>query len=229
MIGAAVVRLRERVAALASSALESARDERDLAALLDAVWAAIEEERARVPAADGPRPACKAGCATCCRVNVGTLAIEGAAVAARLRSKWRASDAPAIAGRLLAFHDRVRWLEDRERAAERLLCPFLGADARCAIHAVRPLACRGLSSLDAADCARALSGREPDDDEEPGLVRMDLLQKALHDEALSALAEALAARSLDARFRDVSGMTAAFLGDPGLAAAFLAGARVPLA
>lgn len=229
MIGPAVVRLRERVAALAASALADARDESALVALLEAVWAALEEELGRVRAPGTPSPACRAGCATCCRVNVGTLAIEGAVVAARLRAMWRASDAPAIAGRLLAFHERVRWLEDRERVAERLACPFLDAAGRCAVHPVRPLACRGLSSLDAADCARALSGREPDDDEEAGLVRMDLLQKALHDEALAALSEALAARGLDARCRDVSGMTAAFLADPALAASFLAGGRVPLA
>jgi hypothetical protein len=229
MIGRAVVRLRERVAALASGALASARDEGDLVALLEAVWAAIEEERALAPAVDGPRPACRAGCATCCRVNVGTLAVEGAVVAARLRGARPSATAPGSAQDLLAFHDRVRWLEDRERAAERLLCPFLDAHARCAIHPVRPLACRGLTSLDAADCRRALSGEDPCDDGEAGLVRMDLLQKALHDEALAALAEALAARGLDARCRDVSGMTAAFLADPGLAAAFLSGTRVPLA
>jgi len=226
MIGSAVLRLRERVAALATHALAAARGERDLAALAEAVWAAIEDERARAPAGDRPGPACRPGCSTCCRVNVGTLAIEGAAVAARLRVD---AGAAARARDLLAFHDRVRWLEDRERVADRLACPFLDAGGRCAIHPVRPLACRGLSSLDAADCRRALSGVAPDDDEDAGLVRMDLLQKALHDEAFAALAEALAARGLDARCRDVSGMAAAFLADPGLAAAFLAGARVPLA
>ncbi len=229
MIGSAVLRVRERVAALASSALANARDEADLAALVEAVWAAIEDERARASARDVPGPACRAGCACCCRVNVGTLAVEGAAVAARLRALGASAGAERTAAALLAFHDRVRWLEDRERAAERLACPFLDDDARCAIHPVRPLACRGLSSLDAADCRRALSGQEPDDDEQPGLVRMDLLQKALHDEAFAALAETLSARGLDARCRDVSGMAAAFLADPGLAAAFLSGGRVPLA
>jgi hypothetical protein len=158
-------------------------------------------------------------------VNVGTLAIEGAAIAARLRAD---AGAAARARALLAFHDRVRWLEDRERVAEGLACPFLDADGRCGIHPFRPLACRGLTSLDPAECRRALAG-DAGDDEEGGLVRMDLLEKALHDEAFAALAEALSARGLDARCRDVSGMAAAFLADPGLAAAFLAGARVPLA
>jgi hypothetical protein len=57
---------------------------------------------------------------------------------------------------------------------------------------------------------------------------MDLLQRALYETALAALVEALAARGLDARRRDVSGMAGAFLADPGLAAAFAGGARVPL-
>ncbi len=225
MIGAAAVRVRKRVAALAANALAGARDEGDLTVLLEVVWAAIAVEEALAPP-DRPPPACKAGCAGCCRINVGTLAIEGAVVAARLRAE-QGDGALATADRLLAFHDRVRWLEDRERVADRLLCPFLDAGSRCTIHPVRPLACRGVSSLDAAECLRALSG-EDSEDGEPGLVRMDLLQKALHDEALAALHEALAERGLDARCRDVSGMTAAFLADPGLTAAFLSGTRVPL-
>jgi hypothetical protein len=227
MIGAALVRLRKRVGALAENALAGARDEADLAVLLEVVWAAIEVEEA-LGASDRPRPACRPGCDGCCRVNVGTLAIEGAVVAARLRTM---GPAPDTAGRLLAFHERVRWLEDRQRVAERLRCPFLDGGARCTIHPVRPLACRGLSSLDPDECRRALSGGydEDGDDGEPGVVRMDLLQKALYDEAFAVLAEALARHGLDARCRDVSGMTAAFLADPGLAGAFLTGTRVPLA
>ena len=52
---------------------------------------------------------------------------------------------------------------------------------------------------------------------------MDWLQKVLHDTARAALAEALAARGLDARCRDVSGMTGAFLAGPAPVVAFLAG------
>lgn len=228
MIGASVVRLRKRVAALAANALAGARDDGDLTVLLEVIWAAIEVEQAFAPPGRPP-PACKPGCAGCCRINVGTLAIEGAVVAAQLRSRRIDVEPAATAERLLAFHERVRWLEDRQRVAERLQCPFLDAGGRCTIHPVRPLACRSVSSLDPAECRRALSPDPDDDDEHPGMVRMDLLQKALHDEAFAALAEALAERGLDARCRDVSGMTAAFLADPGLTAAFLSGARVPLA
>jgi Fe-S-cluster containining protein len=223
MYSASVARCRARVSALAGDALPSARDERDLVVLLERVWAVIGEElAARTDAAPGP--ACGAGCAICCSLNVATLAIEGAVAAARLRGAVGERAARDLAARLHAFHDRVRWLEDRQRFAERLACPFVDESGACAIHPARPLACRSVTSLDRDDCRAVADG------EEDGalLVRMDLLHKALHDEALVALSEALQARGLDARCRDVSGMTAAFLADPGLVAAFLAGRPVPL-
>jgi len=226
MIAAAVERCRARVSALANDALAGARGEPELVALLERVWAAIDEELAA--RTDGaPAPACGAGCASCCRVNVGTLPVEGAVAAARVRALLGSAAAARLAADLGAFHDRVRWLEDRERFAQRLVCPFVDGGGRCSIHAARPLACRGVTSLDADDCRRAVAPGDPDDDDGP-LVRMDLLHRALHGEALAALADAFAARGLDAHRRDVSGMTAAFLADPGLAAAFLAGRRVPL-
>jgi hypothetical protein len=226
MLDACTARCRERIADLAASSLACAREEDDLVRLLAEVWSVVGEELARRRSADAPRPACGAGCATCCRVNVGTLAIEGAVVAAFLRGSVPSRAIRAKAAALHAFHDRVRWLEDRERVSERLACPLLEADLRCAIHPARPLACRSVSSLDPAECAAALRGG--DDDDGPALVRMDLAQRALHDEARAALGAALAARGLDARQRDVSGMTAAFLADPGLVEAFLAGERVPI-
>jgi Fe-S-cluster containining protein len=159
-------------------------------------------------------------------MNVGTLAIEGAAAAAFLRSALPAAEASRRAEALLEFHARVRWVDDAERIRVGLACPFLDARRACSIHPVRPLACRAVSSLDPRDCRRALEERR--DDEDGGAVAMDLLQRALYDVALATLAEALASRGLDARRRDVSGMAGAFLAEPGLAAAFAGGARLPL-
>jgi Fe-S-cluster containining protein len=225
MLDACTARCRDRIADLAESSLASARQEDDLVRLLEAVWTIVGEELARVRSTDAPPPACGPGCASCCRVNVGTLAIEGAVAAAFLRRGAPPRAHGPRAAALHAFHDRVRWLEDRERAACALACPLLDADLRCGIHPARPLACRSVSSLDPAECRAALDGG---DDDGPALVRMDLAQRALHDEARAALGAALAARGLDARHRDVSGMTGSFLADPGLVEAFLAGERVPL-
>jgi Fe-S-cluster containining protein len=172
-------------------------------------------------------PACRTGCAACCTVNVGTLAVEGAAIAGFLRRRLGPDGAREASRALLAFHDRVRWLEDGERIRERLACPFLDASRACTIHPVRPLACRSVSSLDAEDCRRAIAERG-EDDAEGGMVRMDVLQRDVYEAALHALGRALAARGLDGRRRDVTGMAGAFLADAGLAAAFGSGGRLPL-
>jgi hypothetical protein len=179
----------------------------------------------RRPAGE-PAPACAKGCASCCTVNVGALAPEGAAVAAFLRRGVPPEALAGQAARLLRFHDQVRWLEDGERIRAGLRCPFLDGQGACSIHPVRPLACRALTSLDAADCRRALQERGEGDG--PGTVRMNLLQKVLYDEAHAALGEALARRGLDARRRDVSGMAGWFLADAGRVDAFAAGSPVGL-
>ena len=225
MLDDSIARCQGRIAALASDALSRAHDDGDLAALLGAVWAIVEEELATGRPADSPAPACGPGCATCCTLNVGTLAIEGAVAAALLRRSVPAMELPALAALLRAFHDRVRWLEDRERIAARIGCPFADSTGRCSIHAARPLACRSISSLDPAECRRALGERA---DDEAGTVQMDWLQRVLYDAARMTLSDALAARGLDARCRDVSGMTAAFLSAPAQVRAYLAGERIAI-
>lgn len=220
-----ITRCRERIADAASRSLARARDELDLAALLGEAWAIVEEELAAGRPAESPAPACGPGCAACCTLNVGTLAIEGVVAAALLRRSRPAPELPALDTALRAFHERVRWLEDHERIAARLACPFADPGGRCTIHPARPLACRSVSSLDPAECRRALDERA---DDEGGLVRMDELQLLLYGAARATLAEALAARGLDARCRDVSGMTAAFLAGTAPVAAFLAGERLPI-
>lgn len=225
MISEAVERCRSEVERLAAAALAPPRRAPDLARLLAEAAATVEGALAAARPWGTPPPACGPGCAGCCVVNVGTLAVEGAVAAAWLRGRLAPPAASTLAARLLAFHDRVRWLEDRERVAARLACPLLDGEGRCGIHPVRPLACRSVTSLDAADCAAALAGSL---DEDAPVVRMDLAQQALYREALAAVAGALEAAGLDGRCRDVSGMIGAFLADPAALLAFLRGERLPL-
>jgi len=224
---AALERCRTEVASLADAALARARGAGDLVALLADVEALVARELRAGRAAATPLPACGPGCRGCCTVNVATLAVEGAVAATFLRAQLDPPEAARTAACLTAFHDRIRWLEDRERVAHRHECPLLDEAGRCAIHPVRPLACRSVSSLDPEDCRRALAQGD-DDGDGTGTVRMDLLQKALYGGALSALAAALARRGLDARCRDVSGMTGLFLGDAGAVDAWLSGERLAL-
>lgn len=222
-----IERLRREVDELVGAALPAARTESDLVGLLASIEGAVAGALERGRGRGASPPACAPGCAACCTVNVGTLGAEGAAAAALLRARLEPGEVSAVAARLAAFHHRIRWLEDRERIAARATCPLLDDRGRCTIHPVRPLACRGVSSLAADDCRRALADSAADEGDPP-VVRMDLLQRALYGEAHAALAEGLARHGLDARPRDVTGMTAAFLADAGLAPAFLSGARLPV-
>ena len=215
------------VTRLADEALGRGRcDEEDCASLMAAIQARVETALGSARPVDEPPPACALGCAACCTVNVATLPLEGAAAAAFLRRRLRPEEVAGQAAGLLVFHDGVRWQDDGERIRARVRCPFLDGRGGCSIHPVRPLACRALSSLDAGECRLALEERGQGDG--PGLVRMNLLQKALHDEASGALSTVLARRGLDARSRDVSGMTGFFLADPARAASFVAGGRVAI-
>ena len=222
-----IVNCRCEVTRLAEKALGRGRpDEEALTALMAAVEARVQSVLLSERPDGEARPACSHGCATCCTVNVGTLAVEGAAAAAWLRQRTGSGEVGRRAAELLRFHENARWLEDAERIRARVRCPFVDAGGGCSIHPVRPLACRALSSLDAAECRQALEERGEGDG--PGLVRMNLLQKALYDEAHGALTGVLERRGLDARCRDVSGMAGFFLADAGRAEAWAAGAPIAI-
>lgn len=220
----AIDRCRQEVARLADAALAARGGNAGLTRLMGSVQEAIERELG----ADGPvaAPACAAGCAACCTVNVATQAVEGLVAAAWLAARLDGPGRAARARELLAFHDRVRWLEDEDRIAAHEACPLLTEDGRCSIHPVRPLSCRSLSSLDPADCHRALEERVARDG--GGEVRMNVLQHALYTDAVAELQAAAARAGLDARCRDVSGMIGIFLADPARVERYLAGERLPI-
>jgi len=104
-------------------------------------------------------PACGAGCSHCCHQAVGVSPPEVFAIHGHLRATRSPGDLEAAVDRIRAADDRTRGMTVAERLSPDLPCVFL-VDDRCSIYAVRPLACRGTNSLDAAACARNL--RNPD-------------------------------------------------------------------
>jgi hypothetical protein len=100
-------------------------------------------------------PACQAGCAHCCHQAVGVTPPEVFAIHAHLRTTRSTAELAAVTDRLRDADDRTRGLPSADRVSPDLPCPFL-VDARCSIYQVRPLACRGTNSLDAAACDRNL-------------------------------------------------------------------------
>ena len=103
--------------------------------------------------------ACRAGCDHCCHQSVGVTAPEALAIFDHLKTTLSGPELAKVATRVSALHGRTRGLSSRERFSPDHPCPFLEA-GRCSIYEVRPLACRGMNSLDAEECAKRL--RDPE-------------------------------------------------------------------
>ncbi len=95
--------------------------------------------------------ACRPGCDHCCYQSVGVTAAEALTVAAHLQQIWTAEDVAETIRRLAEARSRTAGLSAEDRFSPEHPCPFLKA-RRCSIYEVRPLACRGMNSLDATEC-----------------------------------------------------------------------------
>ncbi len=163
---------------------------------------------------------CHRGCATCCNLRVTATGPEILLVARFIRAvdtalKARGVDLPAQIARA---HQDTQGLSERERVRLRRPCPFI-AQGVCVIHAVRPLACRGLASYDRKACARAASGLA---DEipyaEPPMRVRSLVQNAMQ--------AALRQSGLSWGSYELNGALTEALGHPDSEGAWLRGERV---
>lgn len=102
--------------------------------------------------------ACKAGCDHCCHQPVGVTPPEALAIAAHLRQTMTQPELAALGQRFSRCRQETRGLSSAERFSPDHPCPFL-VHGECSIYEVRPLACRGMNSLDAQECRSRL--RDP--------------------------------------------------------------------
>ncbi len=173
----------------------------------------------------GHRPvACAAGCPYCCVLNVSVLLPEAVAIAAWLMLHNEGAGRAALLSRLQAHALRVRWMEDSERIHRQTFCPFLDAHGSCSIYPVRPLACRGVTSLDKQACLTAL---DPTVFDNSYAVPMDTTRRMMMDAAFCALGRALQQRSMSSRSIELCGGVSAFLANPALVGVLLAGGSLP--
>jgi Fe-S-cluster containining protein len=151
------------VRALPPLPLGEGRDEgSSLDALLSLVDAAADRVAALAaiyPTPPGEEPACRAGCAWCCHVQVAVSAPEAIRVAEHIRRAFSPELAADLTRRVAELDAATRGLDPDARVATRLPCALL-VDDRCAVYPVRPLLCRAWHSLDARACEA--NYREPD-------------------------------------------------------------------
>jgi Fe-S-cluster containining protein len=102
--------------------------------------------------------ACRAGCDHCCHQVVGVTVPEALAILDHLARTWTSADRARLTERVSLLHERAQGVSSVERFSPNHPCVFLDG-GRCSIYEVRPLACRGMNSLDAAECESRL--RDP--------------------------------------------------------------------
>lgn len=174
---------------------------------------------------DHERIACRAGCGTCCVVNVSVLLPEAVAIAAHVQREFSGEEFTRTKGRIEELYAGSRWLDDEERLFLRRPCAFLDDGGSCAIYPVRPLLCRSVTSTDPEDCLQAIAL--------PALgesipVLMNLFQKALMDATFEGFGSALEEAGLDSRGVRLTEAVRALLEKPELAEEFGEGRRIEL-
>jgi len=211
-------RFGSELAATLTAALAGARS-------FPALITAVTECAATAEAICSRRPmACAPGCPYCCVLNVAILLPEGMIIAQWLREKLSPQELAAMRERLATHRSWARWMDDEERIIKKMACPLLDETGSCGVHPVRPLACRGVTSLDSDSCRKAF---DPVVTDELRLVPADLLRRDAYDVAFTSLAQALLAHGLDDRSIELGAGVLIFLEHPEYRELFLSGGRLP--
>lgn len=173
----------------------------------------------------GVRPmACRRGCPHCCVLNVSVLLPEAMVIAERIALHSAEPGQEELLTRLASHCTWARWMDDEERIIRRAVCPLLDEGGSCSVHPVRPLACRGVASLDGESCRSAFDPIISDQDR---CVPADLQRRMVYDSSFAAMGSALRLHGLDDRSIELGTGILAFVRYPGLKALFLAGGRLP--
>jgi len=169
--------------------------------------------------------ACRAGCGTCCVVNVSILFPEAIAIAAYVRREFSGEEFAGAKERTDKLYAGSRWLDEEERLFLRHPCAFLDEAGACAIYPVRPFLCRSVTSTDPESCLQAVAL--------PALgesrpVLMNLFQKSLMSSTFEAMGRGLDEMGLDSRGVRLTEAVKILLDRPELAEEFMAGRRIDL-
>jgi hypothetical protein len=150
---------------------------------------------------DASRIACRPGCAHCCVVNVAVLRPEAATIVAYLERKLSAAQLLALEQKIGELYAVIRWLDDEERIRWKQPCALLDEAETCSVYPVRPLLCRGMTSIDPQACRQAID-LLPMGEASP--VTVNLFQSFLYNQAFLAMARAMENVGLDSRSCEVT-------------------------
>lgn len=145
--------------------------------------------------------ACGPGCSHCCVLNVAILRPEAATVVAYLERKLSTSQLMALKQKIDELHAGIRWLGDEERIRWKQPCALLDDSGNCSVYPVRPLLCRGVTSIDPETCRQAIDLLPL---EEAPPVTANLFQSFLFNQAFIALARAMENAGIENRSQEMT-------------------------
>jgi len=186
----------------------------DIAALLkelDCLFDDTEKLIRHSEAGDRNLIACHAGCQDCCIVNVSVSLLEGIAIT-RFLQQWDETRRRTVSEKIDSLWEAIRGLEDDERMVARKKCAFLDDSGCCTIYSVRPLFCRGVTSIDAEVCRSVIADQVFGATSE---VTMYQFQLDLYNVAFDAVSSGLKRSGLDGRSFQLSGLVRYLLSHPG--------------
>lgn len=214
----------EKIADYIRSELWTSKDRAGVAGHMHLLTTAVERDLLQFGDSEElAHVACAPGCDSCCVVNVAVLIPEAITIFHYLLHHYPANHCDAISARLDELSRRTRWLDDEERLLTREPCAFLDSDGLCAIHKVRPLLCRSVSSLDSETCRHAVAAVALG---EPPSIAMNLFQKTLFDAAFRGLSLGLAELGLDDRSWRLTDAVCSLLKNADMVERFLAGESI---
>jgi len=150
---------------------------------------------------DASLVACGPGCAHCCAVNVAVLQPEAVTIVAFLERKLSASQLAELGEQIDELLACIGGLDDEGRIWRNRPCALLDAAGNCSVYPVRPLLCRGMTSIDPETCRQAIDllpmGEAP-------AVTVNLFQSFLYNQAFLALARAMENAGLPSSSREMT-------------------------
>lgn len=112
------------------------------------------------------RQCCK-GCSYCCYIVVGVLPSEAIAIAEYVRQELPPEQREQIVQRLRDTVAKVSKMTLKEHRETNVRCSLLADDGTCSVYPVRPIECRGHTSVSVEKCKVAYDDPTNDEDDIP--------------------------------------------------------------
>ncbi len=184
------------------SVIESLKSGESAGETMERIYLLAQQRAAKdISGQEASHMQCRRGCSHCCRVHVPVLCLEADNIAAYLLSSRSADSPEALREKLWNIKVRIAGYDEQERIVANIPCGFLGGEGECAIHPVRPLVCRSVTSADAEACRRAMTMSIC---EENAFIPMNITHKSIYDSAFIALADAMKDMKADCRSFEIT-------------------------